>query len=43
MKVELFKPFGPSILKAKIPKELVYKLNEYTDKIIESNKKKKFA
>ena len=40
MKVELFKPFGPSILKAKIPNELVYKLNDYTNQIIESNKKK---
>ena len=40
MKVELFKPFGPSILKAKIPNELVYKLNDYTNQIIEDNKKK---
>ena len=42
MKVELFKPFGPSILKAKIPDEILNKLNDYTDKIIEDNKKKEF-
>jgi len=40
MEVKLFKPFGPSILKAKIPNELVYKLNDYTDQTIEDNKKK---
>ena len=28
----IFKPFGPSILKVKMPEELVIKINEYTDK-----------
>ena len=28
----IFKPFGPSILKVKMPEELVKKINEYTDK-----------
>ena len=28
----IFKPFGPSILKVKMPDELIKKLNEYTDK-----------
>ena len=30
----LIKPFGPSIFKAKIPDELVNKLNDYIDKTI---------
>ena len=34
MEVRLIKPFGPSILKTKIPNELVYKLNDYVEKII---------
>ena len=41
MELKLFKPFGPSILQAKIPNEIVCKLNDYTDQIIEDNKKKK--
>ena len=40
MEVRLIKPFGPSVLKTKIPNELVYKLNNYADQIIEDNKKK---
>ena len=40
MEIKYFKPFGPSILKAKIPIEIVDKLNNYTDEIIEDNKKK---
>ena len=28
----IFKPFGPSILKVKMPDDLIKKLNEYTDK-----------
>jgi|TARA_Y100000389_G_scaffold189383_1_gene213053 hypothetical protein len=39
MEVRLIKPFGPSILKAKIPNELVYKLNDYAEKIIDDNNK----
>ena len=41
MELKLFKPFGPSILQAKIPNEIVCKLNDYTDQIIEDNNKKK--
>ena len=40
MQLKLFKPFGPSVLKAKIPDEILNKLNKYTDEIIEDNKKK---
>jgi len=40
MKVELLKPLGPCILKAQIPEEIVRKLNNYADQIIEDNKKK---
>ena len=40
MKVELLKPLGPCILKAQIPEEIVSKLNNYADQIIEDNKKK---
>ena len=34
------RPFGPSILKVKIPKEILYKLNDYIDKTIIDNQKK---
>ena len=37
--VEIIKPFGPSILKAKIPKKIIYGLNEYIDKIIINKEK----
>ena len=40
MKVELLKPLGPCILKAQIPEEIINKLNDYADQIIEDNKKK---
>ena len=33
------RPFGPSILKVKIPKEIIYKLNDYIDKTILDNQK----
>ena len=33
------RPFGPSIVKVKIPKEIIYKLNDYIDKIILDNQK----
>ena len=32
--LEVIKPFGPSIAKTKIPKDVVDKLNNYVDKII---------
>ena len=39
MEIKLIKPFGPSILKAEIPKNILQKLNNYIDKIIEDNQK----
>ena len=34
MKIQILKPFGPSIVKLKIPDEIVNAMNDYTDKII---------
>ena len=39
MEIKLIKPFGPSILKAEIPKNILQKLNNYIDKIVEDNQK----
>ena len=39
MELELLKPFGPSILKVQIPKDIIIKLNNYTDEIILNKKK----
>ena len=36
---EIIQPFGPSVLKAKIPEEIVNKLNLYIDEIILDNNK----
>ena len=36
---ELIQPFGPSVLKVKIPEEVVNKLNVYIDEIILDNNK----
>ena len=33
-KIQVYKPFGPSIAKVTIPEDLIKKLNEYVDKII---------
>ena len=41
MSVELIRPFGPSIAKVKIPKQLVDDLNEYIDNIIANEQKAK--
>ena len=41
MEVELLKPFGPSILKVQIPKDIIIKLNIYTDEIILNKNKSK--
>lgn len=38
---ELIRPFGPSILKVKIPKKIIYDLNNYIDSIIENKEKSK--
>ena len=37
---QIIKHFGPSILKAKIPQDIVSKLNDYVDSIIKDKKKK---
>ena len=33
-KIQVYKPFGPSIAKVTIPEDLIKKLNEYVDKIV---------
>ena len=38
---ELLKPFGPSILKVKIPSNVLKQLNDYIDKTISDNQKTK--
>ena len=39
--LQIFKPFGPSIAKVKIPQEMIDELNRYVDKIIIDEKKNK--
>ena len=39
IKVNVMRPFGPSILYAKIPEEIVNTLNKYVEDIIENQKK----
>ena len=39
MKFEIIKPFGPSIVKFKLPNELVLEMNKYADQIINDKKK----
>jgi len=41
MKLEILKPFGPSIAKVKIPDEIIKEMNNYTDGIIKDEKKSK--
>ena len=38
-KLEVLRPFGPTIAKVKIPQDLIDKLNEYTESILNNNKK----
>ena len=40
-KVEIIKNLGPSVLKAKIPKDIVKKLNTYIDEIVQNKEKLK--
>ena len=35
MKIEVIKPFGPTIVKLKIPNDIVNEMNDYTDAIID--------
>ena len=37
--IEIMKPFGPSVARTKIPDEMIKKINDYVDKIIEDKKK----
>ena len=39
MEIKLIKPFGPSILKSEIPDDVLQKLNNYIDKIVEDEQK----
>ena len=39
--IKILKPFSPSVVKVKIPKNIIYQLNEYVDQIIENNKRSK--
>ncbi len=41
VKYEILRSLGPSIFKIKIPKEILYKLNDYTDELIENRDKQK--
>ena len=35
MSLQIYKPFGPSVMKVKIPEKILNDLNDYVDKIIE--------
>jgi uncharacterized protein (TIGR02466 family) len=39
MNFEILKPFGPSILKATIPEQIILDMNSYVDNLIKNNKK----
>ena len=39
--VQIYKPFGPSIAKVKMPAKLVDDINEYTEVVINNEKKSK--
>ena len=40
MSLQIYKPFGPSVMKVKIPEKILNDLNHYVDKIIENKEKK---
>ena len=40
-KIQVFKPFGPSVAKVTIPEDIIKKLNEYVDKTIADEDKSK--
>ena len=40
-KIQIFKPFGPSIVKARMPIELIDQMNNYVDNVIENELKAK--
>ena len=37
--LEVLRPFGPTIAKIRIPQDLIDKLNDYTESILNNNKK----
>ena len=39
MEFEILRPFGPSIVKMKIPNEIIVAMNRYTDEIVEDEMK----
>ena len=39
MELKILKPFGPSIIKVKIPEKIVLKLNNYIDQVVINKKK----
>ena len=41
MEFKIYKPFGPDILEAKIPDQILNKLNDYIDKLINDELKSK--
>ncbi|WP_440634404.1 putative 2OG-Fe(II) oxygenase [Candidatus Pelagibacter sp. HIMB1746] len=41
MEIKIYKPFGPSICKVTIPKEIIEKLNSYIDDVIKNEAKSK--
>ena len=41
MSFEILKPFGPSIVKVKIPEEIITEMNRYVDDLIKDNEKSK--
>ena len=40
MSLQIYKPFGPSVMKVKIPEKILNDLNNYVDKIIKDKEKK---
>ena len=43
MELQILKPFGPSILKTKIPENIVNDINDYVDKLIQNKNKSEQA
>ena len=41
-KIKIFRPFGPSVAKIKLPNEMIGILNSHIDKIIENEKLKRY-
>ena len=39
---EVVKPFGPSIVKIKMPDEMIEEINDYVDKVIQDKQKIKW-